>query len=93
MPDNPVLVRIADGVSDWTELSKQLNVSSTSNYSTTERAENDAQKLTTDILSALDPGLPLTAAGNAPFAAMFTGAVVPAAEQNSMINADGNLFG
>ena len=91
MPDNPVLVRIADGVSDWTELSKQLNVSSTSNYSTTERAENDAQKLTTDILWALDPELPLTAAGNAPFVAMFTDAVVPAAEQNSMINADGNL--
>ena len=93
IPKNPILVRVATGVSDYADLARKLNASSTADYSSTESGMTDADKISADLLDilAVNEDGNLNTAENKPFISRFINDVVPSSERNSMFASDGSL--
>lgn len=91
IPDNPVLVRVADNVKDKARLARDLNVSDTVGYSSTETANIDKENIE-DILELLKPGKNgnLLNAENRPFIAAFVQSV-PESQRGTLVDKYGNL--
>ncbi|AUC52290.1 hypothetical protein CDO87_03395 [Sagittula sp. P11] len=91
--DQPVL--IARRTSDLTaeqrrDFVRQANTSTIARMSATERAAVDAQAITADVLSLLEPGQPMSAVANAPFVrAAMSG--IPQAERSGLTDGSGGL--
>lgn len=92
LPEHPVLVRVANGVSDWAALGRDLNASTTSNYSASEQGMSDAQKIGS-ILEFLvpDENGNINNRDNREFISRFISEVVPDSERNSTATKDGLL--
>ena len=93
LPEHPVLVRVADQVEDWTKLARDANTSTVTTYSATERAMQDAGKLTEETLQLLNPSEDgeINNSGNRAFIQDFLQKVVPDSERNAMVTANGLL--
>lgn len=92
LPENPVLVRIAQGVNDWVKLAQDLNAATTAAYSTTEQAVTDAQKMD-DILDLIVPTEDgsLNNQANKTFIQQFVERVVPESERGGVMTPAGLL--
>jgi len=92
LPQNPVLVRVATGVDNYTDLASALNASTTANYSATEAAQADAAKIgnIVEYLSVSDDGS-IRNADNSDFIQKFVTNVVPETERGDVIQANGQL--
>ena len=93
LPDNPVLVRVAESAENWTELARKLNESSTQTYSATERAMTDAERMG-DILDMLqfdEDNRGLNTAENKDFIGAFISRVAAESERNSLLTGTGML--
>lgn len=92
LPANPVLVRVTNGVDNYTELANSLNASTTASYSATEAANADAGKIG-DIIEYLavseDGGI--NTADNRDFIQKFVAHVVPETERGDVMQANGQL--
>lgn len=92
LPENPVLVRVAE-TDDWQGLARKSNESTNAAMSLTEKAENDAARLDSDILSLLnvnDDG-DLNTAANRDFISEFVNNVAGESERGSLVDSDGYL--
>jgi len=93
LPDNPVLVRVAENAGNWTELARKLNESSTQTYSATEQAMTDAERMG-DILDMLqfdEENRGLNTAENKDFIGAFISRVAAESERNSLLTSTGML--
>lgn len=92
LPENPVLVRVAD-TDDWQGLARKSNESTNAAMSSTEQAESDAARLDSDILSLLDVGDDgdLNTAANRDFISEFVNNVAGESERGSLVDSDGYL--
>jgi hypothetical protein len=92
LPNNPVLIRIADNVENWQDLARQLNVSSTAVYSASEKAQTDAAKIgdIIDLLVPTDSGS-INNTENRDFIQAFVNRVVPKNERGDILTASGLL--
>lgn len=91
IPENPVLVRVAEGVEDWAALAKDLNVSGTASYSPTETALSDAERIgnIVDLIVPNEKG-DLNAPQNREFISQFL-AAIPQSESSELSSPDGGL--
>lgn len=92
LPANPVLVRVTNGVDNYTELANSLNASTTASYSATEAANSDASKIgdIIEYLSVSDDG-GINTADNKDFIQKFVSHVVPDTERGDVMQANGRL--
>ena len=92
LPKNPVLVRVAGNVQDWSRLAQELNAATTAAYSATEQAMTDAARMG-DILDLIVPNDEGTInnEANKAFINQFIQQVVPAADRGGMTTATGML--
>ena len=92
LPANPVLVRVTNGVDNYTELANSLNASTTASYSATEAANADAGKIgdIIEYLSVSEEG-GINNAGNKDFIQKFVAQVVPETERGDVMQSDGRL--
>ena len=92
LPANPVLVRVTDGVDNYTELASSLNASTTASYSATEAANADAGKIgdIIEYLSVSEDG-GINTADNRDFIQKFVAHVVPETERGDVMQANGQL--
>ena len=95
MPKNPVLVRIVEDSQSDVQLAKDLNESTVSTYSATEKGVSDSQKLLAnlDILNLLtgDEKGNINSKENADFITAFVSRIVPESERGGMVTKDGRL--
>lgn len=85
IPDNPVLVRVAEDVSDWAQLAKDLNTPGTASLSATETAFTDVDRIAGIIeLLQTDEEGNLNSASNRDFINAFV-ATVPQSEHNYIL--------
>ena len=91
LPENPVLVRVAQGVDDWAGLARDLNAGTTAAYSTTETAQSDAERMA-DVLQFLVPNDSgdLNTRDNKQFIGAFL-QTVPESERAALRTGDGLL--
>ena len=92
LPQNPVLVRVTNGVDNYTELANSLNASTTATYSATEAAKADAARVgdIVDYLSVSEDGS-INTADNKDFIQKFVSQVVPETERGDVMQANGQL--
>lgn len=92
LPANPVLVRVTNGVDNYTELANSLNASTTATYSATEAAKADATRVgdIVDYLSVSEDGN-INTADNRDFIQKFVSQVVPETERGDVMQANGQL--
>ena len=92
LPGNPVLVRIPTGDADWSGMAASLNNSTTSSYSASETAQNDAKNMG-EVISLLnvDESGNLNAKGNREFISAFVEKVIPQADRSRVVTASGSL--
>lgn len=92
LPANPVLVRVTNGVDNYTELANSLNASTTASYSATEAANADAGKVgdIIEYLSVSEDG-GINNADNRDFIQKFVAQVVPETERGDVMQANGQL--
>ena len=92
LPANPVLVRVTNGVDNYTDLANSLNASTTASYSATEAANADASKIgdIIEYLSVSDDG-GINTAANKDFIQKFVAQVVPETERGDVMQANGQL--
>ena len=88
-PQNPVLVRIPDGNTDYISLAKDLNAPTNYQYSALETAMQDANGLPS-IIQFISDG-DLGSRSNADFVKRFVSEIVPDSERADMMNRDGVL--
>lgn len=93
LPERPVLVRIAEDVSDWAQLARDLNTSTIATYSATERAMADAARMGSRIMSLLSPDEDgnINTTANRDFIQSFIANVVPDNERGAAITGSGLL--
>lgn len=93
LPENPVLVRVAEDVSDWGKLARDLNTSTIAAYSATERAMADAARMDSRIMAMLNPDEDgnINTAANRDFIQSFIANVVPDNERGAAITGSGLL--
>lgn len=93
LPERPVLVRIAEDVSDWAQLARDLNTSTIATYSATERAMADAARMDSRIMSLLSPDEDgnINTTANRDFIQSFIANVVPDNERGAAITGSGLL--
>ena len=92
LPANPVLVRITNGVDNYTGLATALNETGVKTNSPTETAKIDASKMG-DIIQYLSVGEDgdLNTAENRDFIQHFTSDVVPAGEQDTVMQGNSQV--
>ncbi|MBR4291638.1 MAG: hypothetical protein IKT52_13520 [Oscillospiraceae bacterium] len=92
LPANPVLVRITNGVDNYTGLATALNETGVKTNSPTETAKIDASKMG-DIIQYLSVGEDgdLNTAQNRDFIQHFTTEVVPAGEQDTVMQGNSQV--
>lgn len=92
LPANPVLVRVTNGVDNYTELANSLNASTTASYSATEAANADAGKIgdIIEYLSVSEDG-GINNADNRDFIQKFVAQAVPETERGDVMQANGQL--
>lgn len=92
LPQNPVLVRVTNGVDNYTELANSLNASTTATYSATEAAKADAARVgdIVDYLSVSEDGS-INTADNKDFIQKFVSQVVPETERGDVMQSNGQL--
>lgn len=92
LPGNPVLVRIPTDDADWSGMAASLNNSTTSSYSASETAQNDAKNMG-EVISLLnvDESGNLNAKGNREFISAFVEKVIPQADRSRVVTASGSL--
>ena len=93
LPEHPVLVRVAEGVSDWTKLARDSNTSTVASMSATERAMTDAKRLDDALLGMLMPDEEgnINSAGNRGFIQQFVSKVIPDTERVEAVTKSGLL--
>jgi hypothetical protein len=93
LPERPVLVRVAEDVSDWAKLARDLNTSTIAAYSATERAMADAARMDSRIMSLLNPDEDgnINTTANKDFIQGFIANVVPDNERGAAITGSGLL--
>lgn len=92
LPANPVLVRITNGVDNYTGLATALNETGVKTNSPSETAKIDASKMG-DIIQYLSVGEDgdLNTAGNREFIQQFTTHVVPSGEQDTVMQGNSQV--
>lgn len=93
LPEHPVLVRVAEDVSDWAKLARDLNTSTVAAYSATERAMADAARMDSRIMAMLSPDEDgnINSAANRDFIQSFVSNVIPDNERGAAITGSGLL--
>ncbi len=95
LPQRPVLVRIAENISNPVELASKLNEATTATYSAAETGVNDRGKLTDRIIGLLTDNengkFNLNGRENDAFIKVFVNDVVPASDRNIVTDRHGNL--
>ena len=93
LPDNPVLVRVADSSGDWADLARKLNESSIQTYSATEQSMADAKRMGNilDMLVVDAETGSLNTAANKDFIGAFISGVAAESEWNGLTDAAGML--
>lgn len=93
LPEHPVLVRVAEDVSDWGKLARDLNTSTIAAYSATERAMADAARMDSRIMAMLNPDEDgnINTTANKDFIQSFVSNVIPDNERGAAITGSGLL--
>lgn len=92
LPENPVLVRVADDNTDMLKLARGANESTTASFGAAENAVNYGQKVTASTaMSRFNPEKSVTDPTNNSAVAGLLRDIVPESEYNRMVTKDGKV--
>ena len=92
LPQNPVLVRVADDGQDMLSIARKANESTTASFGASENALNYAGSvLGSSQFDRLDPSVPVTEKKNESFVKSILSDIVPQSEYNRMVKSDGSV--
>lgn len=92
LPENPVLVRVADDNTDMLKLARGANESTTASFGAAENAVNYGQKVTASTaMSRYNPEKSITDPANNSAVAGLLRDIVPESEYNRMVTKDGKV--
>lgn len=92
LPQNPVLVRVADDGQDMLSIARKANESTTASFGAAENALNySSSVLASSSFEKLDPFVPVTGNKNEPFVKSILSEIVPTSEYNRMVKPDGSI--
>lgn len=92
LPENPVLVRVADDNTDMLKLARGANESTTASFGAAENAVNYGQKVTaSSAMSRYNPEKSITDPANNSAVAGLLRDIVPESEYNRMVTKDGKV--
>lgn len=92
LPENPVLVRVADDDTDMLKLARGANESTTASFGATENAVNYGQNVTASTaMSRYNPEKSITDPANNSAVAGLLRDIVPESEYNRMVTKDGKV--
>lgn len=92
LPENPVLVRVADDDTDMLKLARGANESTTASFGAAENAVNYGQKVTaSNAMSRYNPEKSITDLANNSAVAGLLRDIVPESEYNRVVTKDGKV--